>query len=129
MNIIAKKLLTMKNIKLPLIISLTIILFSCSKNEPLSMHWDLTGCSNPWDNHFSLDTFSTDSYNAGVYNYLVEEGIEVNYVTSEFDSLKVELCNACHCKTGTVITVNIPTKDRRRLKNLASNNQFNLSFY
>ena len=124
-----KRKYKMKNIKLPLIISLTIILFSCSKNEPLSMHWDLTGCSNPWDSHFSLDTFSTDSYNAGVYNYLNEEGIEVNYVTSEFDSSKVELCYACHCKTGTVITVNIPTKDRRKLKNLAPNNQFDLSFY
>ena len=119
----------MKNIKISLIISLTIILFSCTQNEPLSMRWDLTGCFNPWDNHFSLDTFSTESYNAGVYNYLSEEGIDVNYITSEFDSSKAELCFACHCKTGNVITINIPKKDRRKLKNLVPNNQFNLSFY
>ena len=119
----------MKNIKLCFIISLTIILFSCSKNEPISMRWDLTGCSNPWDDHFSLATFSTDSYNAGIYNFLTEEGIAVNNIKSEFDSSKVELCYACHCKTGTIIIVNISTKNRKKLKKLVTNNQFDLSFY
>ena len=119
----------MNCMKILLISSLTIFLFSCSKNEPLSMRWDLTGCSNPWDSYFSLDTFSTEAYNAGIFDYLSEEGIDVNFISSEFDSTKVELCNACHCKTGTVITVNIPIKDKRKLKNLVPNNQFNLSFY
>ena len=119
----------MKNIKLVFIICLTTILFSCSKNEPISVHWDLTGCSNPWDNHFNLDTFSAESYNAGVYNYITGEGITVNYVTSEFDSSKIELCYACHCKTGTIIIVNISSKDRKKIKNLAPNNQFDLCFY
>jgi hypothetical protein len=93
------------------------------------MRWDLTGCSNPWDGYFSLDTFSTEGYNAGVYDYLSNEGIDVNYIRSEFDSSKVELCYACHCKTGTVIIINIPIKDRRKLKNLVANNQFDLCFY
>ncbi len=93
------------------------------------MRWDLTGCFNPWDNYFNLDTFSNEGYNAGIISYLSEEGIDVNYITSEFDSSKVELCYACHCKTGTVITVNIPIRDKRKLKNLVPNNQFNLSFY
>ena len=119
----------MNCMKILLISSLTIFLFSCSKNEPLSMRWDLTGCSNPWDDYFSLDTFSTEGYNAGVYEYLSDEGIDVNYITSEFDSSKVEFCLACHCKTGTIIIINVPTKDRRKLKNLAPNNQFDLSFY
>ena len=119
----------MNYMKILLVSSLTIFLFSCSKNEPLSMRWDLTGCSNPWDSYTSLDTFSTEGYNAGVFDYLSEEGIDVNYITSEFDSTKVELCYACHCKIGTVITVNIPIKDKRKLKNLVRNNQFNLSFY
>ncbi|MBL6657646.1 MAG: hypothetical protein ISR00_00850 [Flavobacteriales bacterium] len=120
----------MNSINFPLlIISLTTLLASCTKDEPLSMRWDLTACFNPWDSYFSLDTFSTDGYIAGVNDYLSEEGIEVNYITSDFDSSKVELCFACHCKTGTVIVINIPTKDRRKLKNLAPNNQFDLSFY
>lgn len=111
------------------VISATIFFISCTKTEPLLMRWDLTGCSNPWDNFFSLDTFSNESYNQGVYNFLNEEGIDVNYVSSEFDSSKVELCYACHCKTGTVIIVNIPTKERRKLNNLVPNNQFDLNFY
>jgi hypothetical protein len=112
-----------------IIILITVFFVSCTKNEPLSMRWDLTGCFNPWDNHFSLDTFSNEGYNEGVYDYLTSEGVDVNYITSEFDSSKVELCFACHCKTGTVIIINIPTKDRRKLKNLAPNNQFDLNFY
>jgi len=119
----------MNCLKLLLISSLTIFLFSCSKNEPLSMRWDLTGCSNPWDSYFSLDTFSTEAYYAGIFDYLSEEGIDVNFISSEFDSTKVELCYACHCKTGTVIIINIPIKDRRKLKNLVANNQFDLCFY
>lgn len=119
----------MNRIKLPLVFLITIFLISCTKDDPLSMRWDLTGCFNPWDNYIDLDTFSTEGYNQGIYNYLTTEGIDVNYVSSEFDSSKVELCLACHCKTGEVITINIPTKDRRKLKNLASNNQFDLDFY
>jgi hypothetical protein len=118
----------MKQINLTLII-ITIFFGSCAKNEPLSMRWDLTGCFNPWDSQIRLDTFSNEGYNQGIYDYLTAEGIDVNYVTSEFDSSKIELCFACHCKTGTVIIVNITTKDRRELKNLVPNNQFDLNFY
>lgn len=120
----------MKKIILPLVvITLTISLVSCTKNDPVSMRWDLTGCFNPWDNHFSLDTFSTEAYNQGVHDYLSEEGIEVISVTSEFDSSKVELCLACHCKTGRVMIINIPKKERRKLCRLGSNKQFDLDFY
>tara|TARA_B100001109_G_C18762443_1_gene426708 strand:- start:587 stop:868 length:282 start_codon:yes stop_codon:yes gene_type:complete len=93
------------------------------------MRLDLTGCFNSWDNYFSQDTFLNEYYNAGVFDYLYKEGLDVNYITSEFDSSKVELCYACHCKTGTIITVNIPIKNKRKLKSLVPNNQFNLSFY
>ena len=115
--------------KKSILIIIATLFFSCSKNEPLSMSWDLTGCLNPWDSYVSLDTFSIEGYNAGIFDYLSKEGINVNYITSEFDSSKVELCYACHCKTGVVITVNIPIKHKRKLKNLVPNNQFNLSFY
>ena len=93
------------------------------------MRWDLTGCSNPWDDHIHLDTFTTEGYTQGIYDYLTAQGIEVNYVTSEFDSSKVELCLACHCKTGEVIIINLPKKEKRKLKRLAGNNQFDLEFY
>ena len=118
----------MNYIKLLLISSLAIILFSCSKNEPLSMRWDLTGCSNPWDSYFSLDTFSTEAYYAGIFDYLSEEGIDVNFISSEFDSTKVELCYACHCKTGKVFELIVSKNDKRKMKNLGLN-QFDLHFY
>ena len=111
------------------VIVILIALASCNKNEAISMRWDLTGCSNPWDSHINLDTFTTEGYNQGIYDYLTAEGIEVNYVSSEFDSSKVELCYACHCKTGEVIIISIPKKEKRKLKKLAGNNQFNLEFY
>ena len=111
------------------VIVILIALASCNKNEAISMRWDLTGCSNPWDSHINLDTFTTEEYNQGIYDYLTAEGIEVNYVSSEFDSSKVELCYACHCKTGEVIIISIPKKEKRKLKKLAGNNQFNLDFY
>ena len=111
------------------VIVILIALASCNKNEAISMRWDLTGCSNPWDSHINLDTFTTEGYNQGIYDYLTAEGIEVNYVSSEFDSSKVELCYACHCKTVEVIIISIPKKEKRKLKKLAGNNQFNLEFY
>ena len=110
-------------------IYITLIFASCKKNDPISMRWDLTGCYNPWDESFVLDTFSYEKYHQGIYDFLTTEGLEVNYVTSEFDSSKLELCYACHCKTGTVIIINIPRKHRIKLKNLAPNNQFDLYFY
>ena len=111
------------------VIVILIALASCNKNEAISMRWHLTGCSNPWDSHIQLDTFTTEGYNQGIYDYLTAQGIEVNYVSSEFDSSKVELCYACHCKTGEVIIISIPKKEKRKLKKLAGNNQFNLEFY
>ena len=120
----------MKFIKISIsIIAFISVICSCNKNDMITMRWDQTGCFNPWDDHIHLDTFSTEAYHQGVYDFLKTEGLEVHSVSSEFDSTKIELCYACHCKTGTVITVNIPTKDRRKLKNLAPNNQFDLSFY
>ena len=112
-----------------LIITAMTIAASCNKNEAVSMRWDLTGCSNPWDNHINLDTFTTQGYNQAIYDFLKVESIDVNYVSSELDSSKVELCLACHCKTGQVIIINIPRRDRRKLKKLAPNNQFDLDFY
>ena len=106
-----------------------VMVASCNKDEAVTMRWDLTGCSNPWDSQITLDTFTAEAYHQEIYDYLMAENISVNYISSEFDSLKVELCLACHCKTGEIILVNIPKRDRRKLKRLENNNQFNLEFY
>ncbi|MFL2570962.1 MAG: hypothetical protein ACJ0QL_03685 [Parvicellaceae bacterium] len=113
---------------LPLI-AFTYLISSCNKNEAVSLRWDQTGCANPWDEHIDLDTFTTEGYQQGIYDYLTNEGITVNYISSSFDSSKVELCLACHCKTGEVFEINIPKKDKRKLKRLGRNSQFELAFY
>ena len=102
---------------------------SCNKHQAISMHWDETGCSNPWDSFITLDSFTLEEYHQGINDYLTSEGITVNHISSELDSSKIELCYACHCKTGRVITINISKGDKRKLKQLSGNNQFGLSFY
>lgn len=120
----------MKFIKISIsIIAFISVVNSCNKNDTITMRWDQTGCFNPWDDHIHLDTFSTEAYHQGVYDFLKTEGIEVNSVSSEFDSTKIELCYACHCKTGEVILINIPKKDKRKLKKIVCGNQFDLKFY
>ena len=93
------------------------------------MYWDETGCSNPWDSFITLDSFTLEGYHQGIHDYLTAEDITVNYISSKIDSSKIELCLACHCKTGKVITINIPKRDKQKLKKLSGNNQFGLAFY
>ncbi|MEK9620212.1 MAG: hypothetical protein VW078_08990, partial [Flavobacteriales bacterium] len=71
----------------------------------------------------------TEAYHQGIYDYLMAKNIAVNNISSEFDSTKVELCYACHCKTGEIILINISKSDKRKLQRLENNNQFNLEFY
>jgi len=120
----------MKNVKIFIYLFIaSVTIAGCNKDEAVTMRWDLTGCSNPWDSQINLDTFTTEAYHQGIYDYLRAESIEVNYISSEFDSSKVELCLACHCKTGEIILINIAKSDKRKLKRLENNNQFNLEFY
>ena len=119
----------MKSLKFLSVFTLLYLFASCNKNQNISMYWDETGCFNPWDNFISLDTFTLEGYHQGINDYLTSEGITVNYISSELDSSKIELCFACHCKTGKVITINIPKEDKRKLERLSGNNQFDLSFY
>ena len=120
----------MKNVKIFIYLFIaSVTIAGCNKDEAVTMRWDLTGCSNPWDSQINLDTFTTEAYHQGIHDYLRAESIEVNYISSEFDSSKVELCLACHCKTGEIILINIAKSDKRKLKRLENNNQFNLEFY
>ena len=120
----------MKQVKLFIYLFIAgVMVAACNKDEAVTMRWDLTGCSNPWDSQINLDTFTIEGYYQEIYDYLTAESIGVNYISSEFDSSKVELCLACHCKTGEIILINIPKRDKRKLKRLQSNNRFNLEFY
>ena len=120
----------MKQVKLFIYLFIAgVMVAACNKDEAVTMRWDLTGCSNPWDSQINLDTFTTEGYHQGIYDYLSSENIAVNYISSEFDSSKAEVCLACHCKTGEIILVNILKRDKIKLIRLDGNNQFNLEFY
>lgn len=112
-----------------LIVTFGFLSFSCSKKENIVLRWDQTGCSNPWDEFIELDTFTVTGYHQGIIDYLISENINLIQVWSEFDSSKVELCYACHCKTGEIIQIEVPKKDERKLRQLTCNNQFGLQFY
>ena len=109
----------MKNLTKYAKIAILILLFSaCNKEKLRVFYFDETGCSNPWDEYYSVDTFSIDALSETIRAFLIDEGIGAESIDIGFDSSKVELCYACHCTTGRVISVKATRGDRRKLKNL-----------
>ncbi len=110
------------------IFSIIISSFSCTKNSQITFYWDETGCSDPWLDFYTADTFSQEAQNNAIRDYLLSENIELISLSHEYDSSKAEFCLACHCKTGKVFELIVPKNDKRKMKNLGIN-QFDLHFY
>ena len=110
------------------IFSIIISSFSCTKNSQITFYWDETGCSDPWLDFYSADTFSQEAQNNAIRDYLLSENIKLISLSHEYDSSKVEFCLACHCKTGNVFELIVPKNDKRKMKNLGID-QFDLHFY
>ena len=110
------------------IFSIIISSFSCTKNSQITFYWDETGCSDPWLDFYTADTFSQEAQNNAIRNYLLSENIDLISLSHEYDSSKAEFCLACHCKTGKVFELIISKNDKRKMKNLGLN-QFDLHFY
>ena len=110
----------MKNLKktIAMLAIMSLLLSACNKENPRVFYFDETGCSNPWDDYLSADTSSLEALNETIHAFLIDEGIDVESVEIGFDSSKVELCYACHCKTGRVFSVTATRGDRRKLKKL-----------
>ena len=110
----------MKNLKktIAMLAIMSLLLSACNKENPRVFYFDETGCSNPWDDYYAADTFSTEALSETIHAFLSNENISVESVEIGFDSSKVELCYACHCKTGRVISVTATRGDRRKLKKL-----------
>ena len=104
------------------------ISFSCTKNTQTTFYWDETGCSDPWLDFYLADTFSQEAQMKAIEDYLSNENIDLISLESQFDSSKIELCLACHCKTGKVFKFIIPQNDKSKMKSLGIN-QFDLNFY
>tara|TARA_B100000963_G_scaffold234450_1_gene204864 strand:- start:87 stop:461 length:375 start_codon:yes stop_codon:yes gene_type:complete len=110
------------------IFSIIISSFSCTKSSQITFYWDETGCSDPWLDFYTADTFSQEAQNNAIRNYLLSENIYLISLSNEYDSSKAEFCLACHCKTGKVFELIVSKNDRRKMKNLGLN-QFDLHFY
>lgn len=110
------------------IFSIIISSFSCTKNSQITFYWDETGCSDPWLDFYSTDTFSQEAQNNAIRDYLLSENIDLISLSHEYDSSKAEFCLACHCKTGKVFELIVSKNDKRKMKNLGLN-QFDLHFY
>ena len=110
------------------IFSIIISSFSCTKNPQITFYWDETGCSDPWLDFYTADTFSQEAQNNAIGDYLFSENIYLISISHEYDSSKAEFCLACHCKTGKVFELIVPKNDKRKMKNLGIN-QFDLHFY
>lgn len=109
----------MKNSVLTILaFTLTLLFSSCDQNKSQTFHFDVMGCSNPWDSYYTADTFSYEHLEYAINAYLTDENIEVNSITFDFDSTKMELCFACHCKTGSVVIVNVKSGKKSKMKKL-----------
>ena len=110
------------------ILSFIVLSFSCTKKTQTTFYWDETGCSDPWLEFYSSDTFSQEAQNNAIRDYLLSENIDLISLSHEYDSSKAEFCLACHCKTGKVFELIVSKNDKRKMKNLGLN-QFDLHFY
>jgi hypothetical protein len=110
------------------IIPIILFSFSCTKINQTTFYWDETGCSDPWLDFYSADTFSQETLNNAIRDYLLSENIDLISLSHEYDSSKAEFCLACHCKTGKVFELIVPKNDKRKMKRLGLN-QFDLHFY
>ena len=66
--------------------------FSCTKNSQITFYWDETGCSDPWLDFYTADTFSQEAQNNAIRNYLLSENIDLISLSHEYDSSKAEFC-------------------------------------
>ena len=100
------------NIKGLIFISMLILIpcLSCEKKGDLIvMHFNETGCANPW----SVSTTDTDYVNK-VKSFLEDKSIVIKHISISNDG-SYDACQACYCWTGRRINIQISDKD----KNLA----------
>jgi hypothetical protein len=90
----------------------------CDKSAPVSLYFDETGCSNPWDSYYEADSFSLAALEQSIYRMLQDYQIQDATVRFDFDSTKIQLCLACHCTTGRIVVVHTTQANRLALRRL-----------
>ena len=79
----------------------------CDKDESNIYYFNETGCANPWDGYYELDSFTLPAYQEMIRSYLESEGIGVRFLDFQTDSSVMMFCLACHCTTGRVIETDV----------------------
>lgn len=111
----------MRKISFYLVSFLGILCFSqaaCDKSGPVSLYFDETGCSNPWDSYYEADSFSLEALEQSISRMLQDYQIQDATVRFDFDSTKIQLCFACQCTTGRVIEVQTRQANSTALRRL-----------
>lgn len=79
----------------------------CDKNETNIYFFNETGCANPWDGYYELDSFTIPAYQEMIRSYLENEGVGVRFIDFQTDSSMMMFCLACHCTTGRIIEADV----------------------
>lgn len=106
--------------KVCLRLSLLLLLFlgvSSCENESRTdtFYYDETGCADLWWVDFN-DTITPSAYEEVVRAYLQDERIEMYSFQTYYDSTVTQLCFACHCKTGTVVRVEVEPGKKNKMR-------------
>ncbi len=86
---------------------------------PDLFYYNETGCSDAWwDDAPQIDTLTPELYEEWVTNYLESKNVEVFTFQITYDSTVAEFCMACHCRTGTVLELEVESGKRRKMRQL-----------
>lgn len=75
--------------------------------------WDESKCSGRWE-----QGKTSNDQKRIITQFLKDRGVEVEEIYIGFNRDKKQLCKACHCRTGNVITVITSEKQDEKLKDL-----------
>ncbi|HCP40913.1 MAG TPA: hypothetical protein DIT65_03895 [Cryomorphaceae bacterium] len=91
---------------------------SCENSSSSDIfYYDETGCADVWWVNFN-DTLAPGVYESVVSAYLLNADIEMYSFDTFYDSTVAELCFACHCRTGTVLQVEVESGNKRKMRSL-----------
>jgi hypothetical protein len=102
------------------LVSISLVGFTSCENSLGSdlFYYDETGCADLWWVDLNDTVVAPGVYESVVRTYLFNEGIEMYSFHTSFDSTVAELCYACHCRTGTVLQVEVASGNRRKMRRL-----------
>ena len=85
---------------------------SCKKDNTISMHFNETGCGNPWSQDSEIHVSNNDpDYQDKITQYLALHGILVKSISITNDG-PISGCFSCFCSTGRRINIIISEKER-----------------